>query len=191
MLRVEQPILTGSDMRKIRALDMPGFHVETVSILHYKGTKLKQALSNLCAEVDYCDKKGANLLILSDVGVDETMWPSPHSLRSPPCSSIWCAPEREQYLIMESGEPREVHHFATLMGYGAAAIYPYLAHETIRQLVEEDVLKKDFYTAVEDYDEAILEGITKIASKMGISTLQSYRGCQGLRGGGNRPGSGG
>ena len=180
VLRVEQPILTGSDMRKIRALDMPGFHVETVSILHYKGTKLKQALSNLCAEVDYCDKKGANLLILSDQGVDENHVAIPSLLAVSAVRQHLVRTRKGSHIsiILESGEPREVHHFATLMGYGAAAIYPWLAHETIRQQVEEDVLKKDFYTAVDDYNSAILHGIVKIASKMGISTLQSYEGAK-------------
>ncbi|MGN0329718.1 MAG: glutamate synthase-related protein, partial [Kineothrix sp.] len=81
-------------------------------------------------------------------------------------------------LILESGEPREVHDFATLLGYGASAINPYLAHATIAQLVEEGLLNKDYYAAVEDYDHAILHGIVKIASKMGISTIQSYQGSK-------------
>ena len=79
---------------------------------------------------------------------------------------------------MESAEPREVHHFATLLGYGACAINPYLAHETIGQLIDEGLLDKDYYAAVQDYDNAILNGIVKIASKMGISTIQSYQSSQ-------------
>ena len=81
-------------------------------------------------------------------------------------------------MILETGEPREVHHFATLLGYGASAINPYLAHESIKQLIDTDMLQKDYYAAVEDYTNAILHGIVKIASKMGISTLQSYQGSQ-------------
>ena len=81
-------------------------------------------------------------------------------------------------LILESGEPREVHHFATLLGYGACAINPYLAHESIRYLIETGMLNKDYYAAVKDYDLAVLHGIVKIASKMGISTIQSYQGSQ-------------
>ena len=79
-------------------------------------------------------------------------------------------------VIMETGEPREVHHFATLLGYGASAINPYLAHESIRQLIDEGMLQKDYYAAVNDYNEAVISGIIKIASKMGISTIQSYQG---------------
>ena len=81
-------------------------------------------------------------------------------------------------LILESGEPREVHHFATLLGYGACAINPYLAHESIHYLIETGMLNKDYYAAVKDYDLAVLHGIVKIASKMGISTIQSYQGSQ-------------
>ena len=81
-------------------------------------------------------------------------------------------------LILESAEPHEVHHFATLLGYGACAVNPYLAHETIGQLIDEGLLDKDYYAAVDDYDKAILNGIVKIASKMGISTIQSYQSSQ-------------
>lgn len=81
-------------------------------------------------------------------------------------------------MILESGEPREVHHFATLLGYGACAINPYLAHESIHYLIETGMLNKDYYAAVKDYDLAVLHGIVKIASKMGISTIQSYQGSQ-------------
>ncbi len=81
-------------------------------------------------------------------------------------------------IILESGEPREVHHFATLLGYGACAINPYLALETIRELIDTDMLDKDYYAAVEDYNHAVFSGIVKIASKMGISTIQSYQGSQ-------------
>ena len=75
-------------------------------------------------------------------------------------------------LILESAEPRTVHHFATLMGYGACAINPYLAHASIAELIDEGLLSKDYYAAVNDYDQAVLQGIVKIASKMGISTIQ-------------------
>ena len=81
-------------------------------------------------------------------------------------------------MILESGEPREVHHFATLLGYGACAINPYLAHESIRQLIESRLLHKDYYAAVDDYNSAVIHGIVKIASKMGISTIQSYQGAK-------------
>ena len=81
-------------------------------------------------------------------------------------------------IIIESGEPRTVHHFATLLGYGASAVNPYLAHACIEKLAEDDLLDKDYYAAANDYDNAILKGIVKIASKMGISTIQSYQGSK-------------
>ena len=81
-------------------------------------------------------------------------------------------------MILESGEPREVHHFATLLGYGACAINPYLAQDTVKQLIDEHMLDKDYYAAVADYNHAILHGIVKIAAKMGISTIQSYQGAK-------------
>ncbi len=82
-------------------------------------------------------------------------------------------------LILESGEPREVHHFATLLGFGASAINPYMAYETIRGLMEDELLEGiDYDKAVYNYNKAVLKGITKILSKMGISTIQSYQGAQ-------------
>ena len=81
-------------------------------------------------------------------------------------------------VILESGEPRDVHHFATLLGYGASAINPYLAQESIQELIDLNMLDKDYYAAVDDYNKAIITGIVKIAAKMGISTIQSYQGAK-------------
>ena len=94
-------------------------------------------------------------------------------------------------IILESAEPRDVHHFATLLGYGARAVNPYLAHECIGELIDKKILDKDYHAAIDDYNNAILQGIVKIASKMGISTLQSYQSAQifeavGIRQFGNR-----
>ena len=125
-------------------------------------------------------REGANILILSDRGVDENHVAIPsllavsavhkHLVKTKKCTAL--------SIILESGEPREVHDFAALLGYGACAVNPYLAHSTIAELVEDGLLNKDYYAAVEDYDHAILQGIVKIASKMGISTIQSYQGSQ-------------
>lgn len=84
-------------------------------------------------------------------------------------------------IILESAEPREVHHFATLLGFGACAINPYLAQESIKELIDNHMLDKDYYAAVDDYNHAVLSGIVKIASKMGISTIQSYQGSKILK----------
>ena len=179
-LQVGNPILTSVDLMKIRDMKQPGFQVETVSILYYKNTPLKRALDHLFVAVDRAYRNGANIVILSDRGVDENHVAIP---------SLLAVSALEQYLvrtkkrtavsmILESAEPRDVHHFATLLGYGAQAINPYLAQECVEELVTLGMLDKDPTAAVNDYNSAILHGIVKIASKMGISTIQSYQSAQ-------------
>ena len=180
VLQINNPILTDLDLLKIENMKKDGFQVSRVSILFYKSTPMKRVLNHLFVEVDKAYKEGANILILSDRGVDENHVAIPsllavaavhkHLVETKKCTAM--------SLILESGEPREVHHFAALLGYGASAVNPYLAHATIAQLVEEELLDKDYYAAVEDYDNAALSGIVKIASKMGISTVQSYQGSK-------------
>ncbi|WP_368259901.1 glutamate synthase large subunit, partial [Clostridium paraputrificum] len=124
--------------------------------------------------------EGANILILSDRGVDENHVAIPSLLAVSSLQQHLVKTKKRTSLamILESAEPREVHHFATLLGYGASAINPYLAQDSIKELIEDKLLDKDFYAAVNDYNEGILKGIVKIASKMGISTIQSYQGSQ-------------
>ena len=131
-------------------------------------------------EVDKAFRDGANILVLSDRGVDENHMPIPSLLAVSAVHQHLVKTKKSTSLglIVESGEPREVHHFATLLGYGASAVNPYLALETIRELIDTHMLDKDYYAAVEDYNHAVLSGIVKIASKMGISTIQSYQGSQ-------------
>ena len=180
VLQIHNPILTSTDLMKIRAMDQPGFHVATVSLLYYENTSLERAVEKLAVAVDKAWREGANVVILSDRGVDENHVAIP---------SLLAVSAMEQHLIrtkkrtavsiiLESAEPRDVHHFAALLGYGARAVNPYLAEETIVELIEEGLLDKDFHTAVKDYTEAVLHGIVKIAAKMGISTLQSYQSAQ-------------
>ncbi|MFT4006418.1 MAG: glutamate synthase large subunit, partial [Lacrimispora sp.] len=121
-----------------------------------------------------------NIIILSDRDIDENHVPIPSLLAVSALQQHLVKTKKRTSvaLILESGEPREVHHFATLLGYGACAINPYLAQESIRSLIEDGMLDKDYYAAVEDYNGAVLHGIVKIASKMGISTIQSYQGAQ-------------
>ena len=125
-------------------------------------------------------REGANILILSNRGVDEyhVAMPSLLALSGLQQHLIRTKKRTSVAVILETGEPREVHHFATLLGYGACAVNPYLAHESIRQLIATDMLQKDYYAAVDDYNEAVINGIVKIASKMGISTIQSYQGAK-------------
>ena len=180
VLQINNPILTSVDLMKIRAMNKPGFKVQTVSLLYYKNTSLEKAIDRMFVDCDRAYRDGANIIILSDRGVDENHVAIP---------SLLAVSAIEQYLIrtkkrtavsiiLESAEPRDVHHFATLLGYGARAINPYLAQECIASLVDSGRLDKDCHTAIEDYNSAILHGIVKIASKMGISTLQSYQSAQ-------------
>ena len=180
MLKVNNPILTETDLLKIKNMKEDGFKVAEIPTIYYKNSSLEKAIDYLFIEVDRAIREGANILILSDRGVDEYHVAMPsllvlsglqqHLVRTKKRTSVG--------IVLETGEPREVHHFATLIGYGACAINPYLAHESIKQLIDTDMLQKDYYAAVDDYNNAVLSGIVKIASKMGISTIQSYQGAK-------------
>ena len=180
VLKIHNPILTDLDLLKIQHLDRDGIKAGKVSLLYYKSTPMKRVLDHLFVEVDKAYREGVSVLILSDRGVDENHVAIPsllavsavhkHLVETKKCTAM--------SLILESGEPREVHHFATLLGYGASAVNPYLAHSTIQELIDDGLLDKDYYAAVEDYDSAVLSGIVKIASKMGISTIRSYLGSK-------------
>nr|WP_325213024.1 glutamate synthase large subunit [uncultured Oscillibacter sp.] len=180
VLQIQNPILTSVDLMKIRHMDRPGFHVETVSLLYYKGSPLANALDRLVVNVDRAYKKGANIVILSDRGVDENHVAIPSLLAVSTLEQHLVRTKKRTAvsLLLESAEPRDVHHFATLLGYGAQAINPYLAQECVEELVSLGMLDKDPGAAVNDYNSAILHGIVKIASKMGISTIQSYQSAQ-------------
>ncbi|MBQ5850302.1 MAG: glutamate synthase large subunit [Lachnospiraceae bacterium] len=180
VLKVNNPILTSTDMLKIKNMKREGFKVEVIPIIYYKNTSLEKAIDRLYIEADRAYRDGANIIILSDRGVDENHVAIPsllavsamqkHLVRTKKRTSV--------ALILESAEPREVHDFAALLGYGACAVNPYLAQESIKELIDNGMLDKDYYAAVDDYNSAILHGIVKIASKMGISTIQSYQGSQ-------------
>ena len=180
VLKVNNPILTNTDLLKIKNMKVDGFKVEVVPIVYYKNTSLERAIDRLFVEVDRAYREGVNILILSDRGVDENHVPIPSLLAVSALNQYLVRTKKRTRvaLILESGEPREVHHFATLLGYGACAINPYLAQDTIKELIESNMLDKDYYAAVDDYNNAVLHGIVKIASKMGISTIQSYQGSQ-------------
>lgn len=179
-LKIENPILSNIDMLKIKTMNKDGFKVSVLPITYYKNSSLEKALDNLFIEADKAFHDGATILVLSDRGVDENHVPIPSLLAVSAMQQYLVRTKKRMSvaLILESAEPREVHHFATLLGYGASAINPYLAHDTIADLIEQGLLNKDYYAAVNDYDHGILHGIVKIASKMGISTIQSYQGSQ-------------
>ncbi len=180
VLEIPNPIITSAELVKIKAIDRPGFKVETVSLLYYKNTPLERALDHLFVECDRAYKNGANILILSDRGVDENHVAIPSLLAVSAIEQHLIRTKKRTALsvILESAEPRDVHQFATLLGYGARAVNPYLAEECITELIDLKLLDKDYHTAIRDYNSAILHGIVKIASKMGISTIQSYQSSQ-------------
>ena len=174
----ERPV--NCQVLKIKNMKIDGFKVITVPITYYKSTPLERAMDRLFVEVDRAHREGANILVLSDRGVDENHVAIPSLLAVSAVHQHLVKTKKRTSLaiILESGEPREVHHFATLLGYGACAVNPYLALDTIHELIQDKMLEKDYYAAVEDYNHAVLSGIVKIASKMGISTIQSYQGSQ-------------
>ena len=141
---------------------------------------MEKALDRLFIEADKLYRDGVNILILSDRGVDENHVAIPSLLAVSAMQKHLVRTKKRTAvaIILESADPRNVHHFATLLGYGACAVNPYLAIETIKQMVDSHLLNKDFNAAVDDYNSAICHGIVKIASKMGVSTIQSYMGSQ-------------
>lgn len=185
LLELESPILTNAGLEKLRSLQAEGFRAVTLPILFPAeggGEALERAMEDLFAAADRAIAGGANILILSDRGLDREHAPIPallavsglhhHLIRS--------GSRMKVSLVLESGEPREVHHMALLVGYGASAINPYLAFETLEDLAENGLMREgvDYPTAEKNYVKALTKGIVKTMSKMGISTIQSYRGAQ-------------
>ena len=180
VLKINHPILTNTDLLKIKNMNVSGLKVATLPILYYKNTSMEKALDRLFIEADKLYRDGVNILILSDRGVDENHVAIPSLLAVSAMQKHLVRTKKRTAvaIILESADPRNVHHFATLLGYGACAVNPYLAIETIKQMVDSHLLNKDFNAAVDDYNSAICHGIVKIASKMGVSTIQSYMGSQ-------------
>ena len=180
ILKVENPIMTNTDLLKIKSMKKKGFKVETVPIIYYKNTSLEKAINRLFVEVDRIFREGVNIIILSDRGVDENHVAIPSLLAVSALQQhlVQTKKRTSVSVILETAEPRDVHHFATLLGFGATAINPYLAQESIKELIDSHMLDKDYYAAVDDYNHAVISGIVKIASKMGISTIQSYQGSK-------------
>ena len=178
-LRINNPILTNTDILKIKNMKVDGFKVETIPIIYYKNTSLEKAIDHLYVEADRAHREGANIIILSDRGVDENHVAIPSLLAVSALQQYLVQTKKRTSMavILESGEPRDVHHFATLLGFGASAINPYLAQESIQELIDLNMLD-NYYAAVDDYNNAIINGIVKIAAKMGISTIQSYQGAK-------------
>ena len=183
-LSMRTPILTNQELASIKALDCRRMKSVTLPILFdpTKGAEgLRDALDELCAKAEEAARTDQNVLILSDRGVDEHHAPIPALLAVAAVHNhlISKVLRTEIGLILESGEPREVHHFCTLIGYGVTAINPYLALETVRDLQARkrlgDITPEQ---AEKNYIKAAVGGIMKVMSKMGISTVRSYHGAQ-------------
>ncbi|MCX6977927.1 MAG: glutamate synthase large subunit, partial [Verrucomicrobia bacterium] len=184
LIELKSPILTNEDLAKLKHIDEVGFKAFTIATLFAPdqgASGLELAMADVCAQAERAISEGANILILSDRGVDKMHAAIPPLLAvSGLHHHLIRVGQRTQVgLILESGEPREVHHFSTLIGYGCGAINPYLAFETLDDMIRQGLLvKTDHKTACKNFVKAATKGIIKVASKIGISTIQSYRGAQ-------------
>jgi len=183
-LRLPEPILKNSDIEKLRRIDLPGIKSKTLPILfapHEGKAGLERALDALFAAADQAIADGITILILSDKGVDQSHAPIPALLATAGLHHhlIRTGTRTRIGLVLESGEPREVHHFCLLLGYGAQAINPYLVYECLNDMIHEGLLKDiTYHEAVKGYDKAVYKGVVKVMAKMGISTIKSYCGAQ-------------
>lgn len=182
-IKLSSPILSNEDLSKIKNIKSKDFKIKNISILYSKENgeyDLEKALYNLFLEVEKACYEDYNILVLSDRGLNNKLIPMPSLLAISSVHNhlIKKGLRSKIDIIIESAEPREIHHFATLISFGASAINPYLAYEAIRQLEDDSLLKEDYEISVKKYNKAVLKGLVKIISKMGISTIQSYRGAQ-------------
>ena len=183
-IHLKSPILTNEELAKIRHVNHGGIKVVTLPILFNPagaGVGLERAMDALYSKADQAVAQGCNVIILSDRGVDEENAPIPALLAVSGLHHhlIRAGTRTRLSLVLESGEPREVHHFALLVGYGCSAINPYVAFETLDDMIRQGLLKTvDHKTACKNFGKAASKGVVKVISKMGISTIQSYRGAQ-------------
>jgi glutamate synthase (ferredoxin) len=184
LIKLKTPILSNGELAKLKHINQDGFTSVTIPTLFDPkvGVQgLEQALETMCSAADQAIATGASMIILSDRGVDQTHAPIPALLAVSGLHHhlVRTGTRTRVGLILESGEPREVHHYATLIGYGCGAINPYLAFETITDMIDQGLLVNvDVATAHKNYIKAATKGVVKVASKIGISTIQSYRGAQ-------------
>lgn len=187
LIELKTPILSDAELAKLKHINEGGFKSVTLSTLFTPKsgvTGLEAAITEICEKADQAIADGVNILILSDRGVDPANAPIPALLAVSGLHHhlIRTGTRTRVGLVLESGEPREVHHFALLIGYGCGAINPYLAFESINDMIKQGLLVNvDYKTAVKNYIKSATKGVTKVASKIGISTIQSYRGAQILK----------
>ena len=183
-LRIQNPVISNADLEKIRSIDIESFKAETIEMLYSKSkglNGLEDALDAIIVKIEKALERGTNIIILSDRGVNKEFAPIPALLACSFVNHQMNRLRKRSYfdIIIESAEPREPHHFATLFGYGASAVNPYMVNEIIRMQVKEGFITGiDEQKAVDNFNTAIGKGILKVMNKIGISTLHSYRGSQ-------------
>lgn len=178
-LQIENPILTNLDMMKIKNYAGRGFKISVIPILYKSEDGIEKAMNDVISKADEYCAGGTNIIVLTDKGSDRDNLPIPSLLAvSGLHNHLVRSGKSSVSIILESGEPRSIHHFATLLGMGAIAVNPYLAQNTIHDIIDKGILDREYVEAEESYNKGILDGILKIASKMGISTIQSYQGSK-------------
>ncbi len=180
VLKIHNPVLTNADMMKIRHTASDWFRTADISLLYTKDMTLEEAVEGLYAQADRAHEENAAILILTDRGADSEHLAIPSLLAVSALRSylVRTRMNTAMSMIVETAEACEVHHFAALLGFGAGAVNPYLAFDTIRDLIKRELIDKDYTLAVNDYISGVVSGIVKIAAKMGISTIQSYQGSK-------------
>ncbi|MEB3827443.1 glutamate synthase large subunit [Phormidium sp. CCY1219] len=184
LIELKTPVLTNEELAKLKSVNQGDFKSITLDIVFdpKQGVKgLESVMEEICQTASKAISEGVNIIILSDRNINKDNAPIPALLAVAGLHHhLIRARQRTQVgLVLESGEPREVHHFAVLIGYGCCAINPYLAFETIDDMIRSGSLEDiDYKTACKNYMKAVTKGVIKIASKIGISTIQSYRGAQ-------------
>lgn len=177
-IMLDAPFLSNEEVARLKETNVKEFKTKTLSLLFKED--IEKALETLCGEVDKAMAEGNTIIVLSDRGVDE------HNMAMP---TLLAGSAVHQYLVekgtrtavslvAETAEAREVHHFAVLIGYGIDAINPYLAYETLREGIKDGVIKVSYDKAVATFNNTASEGVVKVMSKVGVSTVQSYRGAQ-------------
>ncbi|WP_298550205.1 glutamate synthase large subunit [uncultured Algibacter sp.] len=183
-LKIQNPVISNADLEKIRSISVESFKAETIEMLYPKEkglNGLEDALEDIIVQIEKALLRGTNIIILSDRGVNKEFAPIPSLLACSYVNHQMNRLRKRSYfdIIIESAEPREPHHFATLFGYGASAINPYMVNEIIRMQVKDGFITGiDEQKAVDNFNKAIGKGILKVMNKIGISTLHSYRGSQ-------------
>ncbi|MCD8214235.1 MAG: glutamate synthase large subunit [Clostridiales bacterium] len=181
-IKSNTPILTDEELGKLKALNTEDFKAVTIPMFYRTDSEkgLQTAMREIFAAADLAVKYGYNILVLSDRGVEENKAAIPALLATAGLHHhlIESGKRMQVSIVLETGEPREVHHFATLVGYGANGINPYLAYETLADMHKEGYIDKTPEESQKLYRHILTKSIVKIMSKMGISTIQSYQGAQ-------------